>query len=123
MALVEALVAALFFCLAVVSVCQLTALAVGFYGDAGETGRSLALAEDALVELSRVPAALRAGGSLDADHAGYQDAPAPHITRRWLVEAGPVPGTLSLRIRVSNARIRRGARAVETGTLVPVEVP
>lgn len=118
--LLEAIVAAGFFAVAACGVLQLAVLAVALHADAGERTRSAAAVEDGLRGLAAQGSALEPGGSLEDDRPGYADAPETGVARRWAVAAGPVPGTLSVAVRVVNRRIRLGSASLEASGLVAV---
>lgn len=119
-ALIEALVAAGFFAAAAVGVVQLATLAVGIYADAGERSRSVAWAESGLSEIALGRAGLATGGDLETDTPGFVDHPEAGVVRRWRIDEGPVAATRRVRLRVVNARVRRGRRTVDVSTIVPV---
>ena len=119
--LVEAVLAAGLFSVAVVAVVQLTALSVGLHADAGEASRALWYAADGLRALEQGGGAGSIGGSLATDAPGFSDHPEPGVARRWAVTAGPVEGTRAVAVRVTNLRARRVGRTAEVRGAVGVE--
>lgn len=119
--LVEAVLAAGLFSVAVVAVVQLTALSVGLHADAGEASRALWYAADGLRALEQRGGAGNLGGSLETDAPAFFDHPEPGVVRRWTVTAGPVAGTRAVAVRVTNLRARRVGRTAEVRGAVGVE--
>ncbi len=119
--LLEALIAAGVFSVAVVGVVQLAALSVGLHADAEEMSRAVWHADDVLRSLRDTARHGDVGGDLDANSPGFFDHPEPGLTRRWTVGPGPVPGTRAIVVRVLNKRARRVGRTLMVSSLVATE--
>jgi prepilin-type N-terminal cleavage/methylation domain-containing protein len=109
--LVEVLIAMLVVTIGLIGMAQLMAVTTVVHSDARETSMGTELAQAKLDELSGLnigtAPAVQIGGDLDTNTANYFDEPAPGITRRWLVEAGPTTGTRILTLRVINTGSRQ----------------
>jgi Tfp pilus assembly protein PilV len=114
--LIEVLIAAMLLMVALAAMSQLVAVTIVQHADARRRGDSARQAQRKLDELMKLnmatePAVQITGvDSLVANTANYFDTPAPLITRRWVVTAGPVANTRTVTVRVINANVSGGNR-------------
>ena len=109
-----------------VSMAQLLAVTTQLHIGAREAARGTRVAQakvDELMKLNfnRAPAIQPTPlgtDSLSTDVANYFDQPAPGLTRRWLVQAGPVVDTRLLTIRVLNGGTVNNGRQIDLVTVI-----
>jgi len=121
--LVEVLVSTVILTIGLTAMAQLLAVATTMHADAREATRSTQLAQEQIDRLVRQPftaAAVQITGTntLVANTANYFNLPAPGITRRWRVVAGPAPNTRLLTVRVINRRARQYGAQVDISTII-----
>jgi Tfp pilus assembly protein PilV len=114
--LIELTIATLLLMIALAALAQLAAVTIVQHSDGRRRNDSTRQAQAKLDELMKMnqttaPAVQITGtDSLAANVANYFDSPAPGITRRWVVTAGPVADTRTVTIRVINQNIAGGDR-------------
>ena len=124
--LVEALVAMVVITLGLVSMAQLMAVTAMRHHDAREVALATERGQAKLEELMKLNLATApelaitplSPDSLATDVPGYFDTPETGITRRWRVEAGPVPDTRLVTIRVVDVRARQYGSTIELTTII-----
>ena len=106
--LVEAVLATLVLTVGLVSMAQLLAVSTVMHLSARQTVDGTHLLQGKVEELTKLnfttDPQVQIGGSLTTNLVNFNDAPAPGITRRWRVEAGPAadPRMHRLTVRVIN---------------------
>jgi prepilin-type N-terminal cleavage/methylation domain-containing protein len=107
--LVEVIIATLVLTVGLVGMAQLLAVSTVMHLSARQTTDGTHLLQAKVEELAKLnfgtDPPVQIGGSLTANVANFNDAPAPGITRRWLVQAGPGgnPAIRRLTVRIINA--------------------
>ena len=123
--LVELLVATFVLTVGLVSLAQLVATTAVLHAEArlySLAAREADLKIDELMKLNLATAPAvqitpANPDSLDQNVANYFDTPAPGITRRWRVQAGPVADTRVVTVRVINAGLARNQQ-VDITTII-----
>ena len=114
--LIEVLIAAMLLMVALAAMSQLVAVTIVQHADARRRGDSARQAQRKLDELMKLNMAtapevqITGVDSLAANTVNYFDTPAPRITRRWVVTAGPVANTRTVTVRVINENVSGGDR-------------
>jgi type II secretory pathway pseudopilin PulG len=121
--LIELLVCTLVLTTGLIAIAGLLLVTTDMQVGAREVTRSTRLAQGKIDELMKLnfataPAIQAPGGSLTSDVANYFDTPAPNITRRWTVQAGPAANTRILTVRVVNLGARQYGREVNMTTVM-----
>lgn len=124
--LVEVLVSTLILTFGLVSVAQLLAVTTQVHMGAREAARSTRDAQakvDALMKLNfthapEIQITPLATDSLNADVPNYFDHPAPGLTRRWRVQAGPSADTRLVSVRVLNNSAANNGRQIDLVTVI-----
>jgi prepilin-type N-terminal cleavage/methylation domain-containing protein len=106
--LIEVTIATLVLTIGLVSMAQLLAVSTVMHTNARLATNGTHQLQGKVEELAKLnfasDAPVQIGGSLTANVANFNDAPAPGVTRRWLVQAGPGanPRLRLLTVRVIN---------------------
>lgn len=106
--LVEVIIATLVLTVGLVGMAQLLAVSTVMHLSARQTTDGTHLLQGKVEELAKLNFStdpqVQIGGSLTANIANFNDAPAPGITRRWLIQAGPAadPRMRRLTVRIIN---------------------
>jgi prepilin-type N-terminal cleavage/methylation domain-containing protein len=106
--LVEVLIATVILTVGLVGMAQLLAVSTVLHLSARQTTDGTHLLQGKVEELAKLnfgtDPQVQIGGSLTADIANFNDTPAPGITRRWLIQAGPAgdPRMRRLTVRILN---------------------
>ncbi len=124
--LVEVLVSTVILAFGLVSVAQLLAVTTTVHIGAREAARATRDAQakvDGLMKLNftrapEIQLTPLGTDSLNANVANYFDQPAPGLTRRWLVQAGPSDDTRLLTIRVLNSSAANNGRQIDLVTVI-----
>ena len=120
--LVETMIASLVLTVGLVGLLQLLAVATVMHSDARHATTATLLAQAKIDELMKknltTAAAVQVGGSISADVVNYFDTPDAGITRRWVVEAGPVANTRLLTVKVENKGGRVYGREQQLTTII-----
>jgi type II secretory pathway pseudopilin PulG len=120
--LVEAMVASLVLTVGLVGLLQLLAVATVMHSDARQATSATLLAQSKIDELMKLnlatAPAVQEGGSISANEANYFDTPEDGVTRRWLVEPGPVGNTRLLTVKVINKGGRVYGREQQLTTII-----
>ena len=118
--LVETMVASLVLTIGLVGLAQLLAVATIMHSDARQATTGTVLAQAKIDDLMKLNSSLNStvvlGGSLSSNLAPYFDQPEPGIDRRWRVTDGPVAGTRTLEVTVTNrgGRLYGGSQTLTT---------
>ena len=109
--LIELMIASVVLTVGLVGMAQLLAVSTVMHSDARLLTRSTFTAKTKFDELAKLAfataPAIQIGGSLTANVANYNDTPAPGVTRRWVVVAGPTADTRLVTVRVINPGARQ----------------
>jgi len=124
--LIEVLITILILTTGLISVAGLLLVTTDMQVNAREVTRSTRLAQEKVDELMklnhatapRIQVTPTGTDSLGTNVANYFDVPAVNVTRRWLVQAGPSPGTRILTVRVLNLGANQYGRQVDVVTVV-----
>lgn len=118
--LVEVMIATVVLTVGLVGIAQLLAVSTVMHVNARQTTNGTHLLQDKVEELAKLnfgtDPRIQVGGSLTANVANFNDAPAAGVTRRWLVEAGPAgnPQLRRLTVRIINTGARHQQRDLTT---------
>lgn len=118
--LIELLIAAAVLTVGLVSMAQLLTVSTVMHIDARLITEGTLQLQGKVEELTKLNFAtdprVQVGGSLAANVANFNDAPALGVTRRWLVQPGPAanPGLRNLTVRVVRSGARRQQRDLTT---------
>ena len=109
--LIELMIASVVMTVGLVGMAQLLAVSTMMHSDARQLTGSTYAAQSKFDELAKLAfataPAVQIGGSLTANVANYNDSPAPGVTRRWVVAAGPTADTRLVTVRVVNPGARQ----------------
>jgi prepilin-type N-terminal cleavage/methylation domain-containing protein len=122
--LIEVMICTLILTTGMLGVAGLLGVTTQMQFDAREAARSTRLAQEKIDELMKLDfttdAEVAVGGDLDANAAGYFEAPVESVTVRWQVAAHPSGNTelRMLTVNVVNMRAKRYGRNVELSTII-----
>ena len=113
--LIEVMIAMLVITIGLIGMAQLVAVTTLVHSDARRASIATELGQAKIDELGGMDLAADAAvqitpsspDSLEQNVDDYYDAPAPTITRRWKVEAGPTSSTRVVTVRVINSGSRQ----------------
>ena len=110
--LIEVIIATLVLTVGLVGMAQLLAVSTVMHVSARQTTDGTHLLQGKVEELAKLnfttDPRVQIGGSLTANVTNFNDAPAPGVTRRWVIQAGPAadPRMRRLTVRIINPRKR-----------------
>ena len=118
--LIELLIAATVLTIGLVSMAQLLVVSTVMHVNARLTTAGTLQLQGKVEELTKLnlstDARVQVGGSLTANVANFNDAPALGVTRRWRVQPGPAanPGLRNLTVRIINLGANHQQRDLTT---------